>query len=89
VELEASARILERSIEQRIRNLSASDDRTSAKKAQDAKLERRTADAKRTAAAKSAAKGREPGQSDATHNPRSRAQSWCRADAKDDVGTAK
>ena len=88
VELEASARILERSIEQRIRNLSANDDRdrTSAKKAQDAK--RRTADVKRTAAAKSAAKDRESGQSDATHNPRSRGQSRGRADAKD-VGAAK
>ena len=87
VELEASSRILERSIEQRIRNLSASDDRTPAKKAQDAK--RRTADARRTAAAKPAAKDRDPGQSDATHNPRSRAQSRGRADAKDDVGAAK
>jgi hypothetical protein len=89
VELEASARILERSIEQRIRNLSANDDRdrTAAKKAQDAK--RRAADAKRTAAAKSAAKDRESGQSDATHNPRSRGQSRGRADAKDDVGAAK
>ena len=99
VEIEVSTKIIERTIEQRIKSLSAGGnldkddktrDRAAARKAADAAKRKSTDAASEKRKATAAAKAAKDGQLDAPH-PRPRAQSQGRGhgDGKDDTGAAK